>query len=111
MDGEFLFLIQGNATEPFQVRFLREADRLTATCTCNAGLLGKLCKHRLGLLRGDLTGLVSGNQEQVPRIPDLFKGSDGEVPTKGLLEAEAALDHAQANFTLAKLAFLDVVRT
>ena len=89
MDGELIFLVQGNPPDPFRVSFIREGKRLSATCTCNAGLLGKLCKHRLGLMKGDPTGLVGGSVEQVPLIQELFKDTEGEPALKGLLEAEA----------------------
>ena len=109
MDGELIFLIQGSAPNPFRVCFRRDGERLSATCTCNAGVLGKLCKHRLGLMKGDPFGLVGGSAEQVSLIQELFKGTEGESAMKGLLEAEAALVQAQTLFMSRKLTFLEAV--
>lgn len=38
---------------PYLVEFMRDGDRISATCSCAVGLLGQLCKHRFGLLAGD----------------------------------------------------------
>lgn len=110
MDGELRFRIQGNAPEAFQVVFARVGDQLSATCTCNAGRLGKFCKHRLGLLKGEASGIVSGNAEQVSHIQGLFRGTPAEALLKGLLEAEAVLADAEADFTSRKNSFLRAVR-
>ena len=75
MNGELIFLVQGNAPNPFRVCFRREGEGLSATCTCNAGALGKLCKHRLGLMKGDPFGLVGGSSAQVALIQELGLGS------------------------------------
>lgn len=111
MDGELHFLVQGSTAAPFNVRFRRSGNHLYATCTCNAGLLGKLCKHRLGLMKGDPTGILGGNADQVHGILDLFKGTSGEGAAQELLEAEGHLNKAQALFTAKKEAFLALVRT
>lgn len=111
MDGELHFQIQGSGPAPFMVRFRRAGDHLYATCTCNAGLLGKLCKHRLGLMKGEPAGILSGNVAQVAQIPSLFEGTSGEVLLRDLLSAEARLTDAHEAFTQSKLAFLETVRT
>lgn len=110
MDGELIFLIQGSSPNPFRVCFRREGETLSATCTCNAGVLGKLCKHRLGLMKGDPFGLVGGSTEQVSLIQELFQGTAGEPALKDLLDAEGALLQAEALFTLKKTAFQSVVK-
>lgn len=111
MDEQFIFQIQGSAPTPFRVTFQRKDGHLSATCTCNAGLLGKLCKHRLGLLRGEALGIVSGNEQDVPRIQELFRGTEAEGLLSELLKAEALLSAAHQDFTEKKLAFLARVKT
>lgn len=111
MDQEFTFRLQGSVPTPFLVIFGRSGNALSATCTCNAGLLGKLCKHRLGLLKGDPTGIVGGNEAEVPQILELFRGTEGERALRELLETEASLSKAQALFTAKKNNFLTLVQT
>ena len=111
MDEQLIFQIQGSAPNPFRVTFRLEAGQLSATCTCNAGLLGKLCKHRLGLLQGEPLGIVSGNEKDVPRIQGLFRGTEVEGALTELLRAEAVLSAAHQDFTEKKLAFLALVKT
>ena len=109
MERSLTFFIQGSHPSPYEVTFTRTEEHLSATCTCNAGQLGKLCKHRLGLLKGESQNLASPNAQDIPRIHDLFKGSAGEALLRDLLDAEGILDQAKAEFTRAKVAFLEVV--
>lgn len=111
MHHQLRFEITGNAPTPFQVAFSRTGNQLSATCTCNAGRLGKLCKHRMGLLKQDPSGLVSGNEAQISLIQGLFLASDAESTLEDLLQAEAALARAQRAFTQSKEAFLAIVQT
>lgn len=47
----------------YQVTFALDGQKLSAHCTCKAGIMGALCKHRIALLAGDATMLA--NPEQV----------------------------------------------
>jgi len=54
-------LVQGSAPEPYEVVFQRGGAKLSVSCTCPAGGMGQACKHRVALLRGDLTALAGGD--------------------------------------------------
>jgi|GEM_PF-7032665 uncharacterized Zn finger protein len=47
----------------YQVTFAMEGERVSARCTCKAGIMGNLCKHRIALLAGDAR--ILANPEQV----------------------------------------------
>lgn len=104
MEFELSFLIQGSQLEPYQIKFSRKGSHLRAICTCPAGVMGQICKHRLALLRGDATGLVSGNESDLHQMPDFFLGSDVEDALKKLSSAEAALESAKAELAKQKKA-------
>ena len=72
------FRVQGSAVEPYTVRFWREGANLRSTCSCQAGARGLACKHRLNLLEGDVTQVVSGITSDVQRLRELCAGSDVE---------------------------------
>ena len=57
------FLVQGSDPTPYKVTFTIDQGDTKATCTCKAGLIGILCKHRLSLLDGEKGALVSDNSD------------------------------------------------
>ncbi len=69
------FLVKGSASEPYQVVFIKIVGGLTAHCTCQAGLKGSYCKHRIGILEGNAVGIVSANKEHISIVAQWFKGS------------------------------------
>ena len=40
-------------------------------CNCQAGIYGKICKHKIGLLAGDTSMLF--DQEEISKLPYIFK--------------------------------------
>ena len=46
----------------YDVEFLSENESFSVHCTCKAGIVGNLCRHRRGLLMGDETMLVDPSQ-------------------------------------------------
>lgn len=69
------FFVQGSANDPYKVSFWRVGDDLKSSCTCQAGKNGLACKHRLNLLDGDLTNLVS-SLESFSKLQKMIDGSD-----------------------------------
>ena len=93
-DGVLEFRVQGSMPQPYCVRFARVGERVTATCDCEAGLIGALCKHRRRLLAGEIEGVVEGGSE-LGALALLIVGS-------ALATAVAALDAAEAAVAAAK---------
>ena len=44
---------KSSSGEPYDVVFTNQGDSFTVFCTCQAGVHGKLCKHKTQLLQGD----------------------------------------------------------
>lgn len=95
MTLELTFLVQGSQEAPYTVKFRRTENNLTVTCTCAAGAMGQICKHRFGLLKGETAGLVSGNAEELRKLPEFFIGSDVEAAMERLVLAEEGLESAK----------------
>jgi hypothetical protein len=100
--SEMEFLVQGSSPEPYTVIFQRAGTNLTATCTCPAGVVGQYCKHRIRIMAGDATGIVSPNIAAVPEITKWVKGTDVERALKELHIAEQQLEAAQKHVSNCK---------
>lgn len=82
--GRIEFLVQGSAAEPYRVSFWRVGDNVKSSCTCQAGENGLACKHRLNLLDGDVTNLVSSSPDSFQKLQGLLEGSDVGAALRGL---------------------------
>ena len=78
------FLVQGSAAEPYRVSFWRVGDNVKSSCTCQAGKNGLACKHRLSLLDGDVTNLVSSIPDSFKNLQRMLEGSDVGVALHAL---------------------------
>lgn len=92
---EITFLVQGSAADPYRVQFRKDDTNLSAWCTCQAGEMGQYCKHRLRILAGETTGIVSDNMASVSEVKSWVAGSDVERAMQELKWAETQLDTAK----------------
>ncbi len=84
-----IFMVQGSAAEPYQVRFVnRGAGNISACCTCPAGQNRMYCKHRFGIFGGQRKGIVFGNESDVSTVQGWLPGSDIEAAMKEVQKAE-----------------------
>lgn len=89
------FLVQGSSPEPYQVSFVKHESTLRAYCSCTAGQLGQVCKHRLNIINGISDGIVSDNINSVKIIENLLFGTDLEGLLIELKEAEDVAEKAK----------------
>ncbi len=59
----------------FAVTFYIGAGFLNAECDCPAGVYGNFCQHRLKLLRGDGSEIVSDNANQLEKVLKKLPGT------------------------------------
>ncbi|WP_143054535.1 MULTISPECIES: hypothetical protein [Massilia] len=93
-NNQVIFRVQGSGSEPYVVTFTR-SDELYVSCTCSAGQLGQACKHRLSILNGDLSDIVSENRDDGQHIAQWLLGTK-------LAAALSAVDAAEIDLALAK---------
>lgn len=61
---KYEFLAKSSRTVPYLVVFTHSENGVSATCNCQAGVFGKLCKHKLALLQGDSSMLFDPTEDQ-----------------------------------------------
>lgn len=99
---EIEFLVQGSSPDPYKVTFTLDVKKLNAFCTCPAGENGQYCKHRLAILGGDSSAIVSDNMDKVSLVSSWLSGTDLEEALALLLDAEREHDIAKKHLAVAK---------
>lgn len=94
------FLIQGSATEPYEVSFWRNGRNLTTSCTCEAGKYGMCCKHRFALMEADVTNLIGGNIEDVGRLQQMIMDTDVAEAYEPVLNAIYAQNFIRSKYDM-----------
>jgi hypothetical protein len=100
--GNIIFKIQGSSPEPYVVEIT--PDPLTLSCTCQAGIMGIPCKHRIHITRGYCNDWVYA-PENYDEVLSVIKNAinDSDIPKcleeydrlkKKTKEAEANTDKA-----------------
>ena len=68
MRQKIVFLVKGSAKEPYTVEFFKEDNSIKTKCSCPAGKYSTSCKHRISILTGHTTGIVSDNIDDVKKL-------------------------------------------
>jgi hypothetical protein len=53
MDTNIVLKVTSSSGEPYNIQLKFSDSHFTIFCNCQAGIFGKLCKHKVGLLDGD----------------------------------------------------------
>ena len=96
------FLVQGSASEPYQVSFKKDGKKLSAYCTCPAGENGTHCKHRFNILKGSGKAIVSENSADVAEVASWLPGTDVEAAMKVVNELEKKSNQIKQELSAAK---------
>lgn len=72
------------------------------SCECDAAINGTHCKHRLDLLKGDTSSLLSANRSDVAILMSWIPGTPVEEATRIVEECERAANLAKRNLSSAK---------
>jgi len=107
---EIVFLVRGSAPKPYEVVFRKYRDRLTASCTCPAGTFSQLCKHRLRIMSGDRSGIISENIPAVLDIQTWISGTEIQNAIIELHDAEMLLEEAKKRIASSKKRLADFLR-
>lgn len=96
------FLVKGSTPEPYEITFIKDGDSLTAICTCPAGTFGNVCKHRIAIIDGDASAVVSDNADKVPVVREWLVGTDVESALKEMRAADWPAESAKDSLAAAK---------
>jgi len=103
------FRIASSQGDEYEVRATAADGRVWITCTCLAGEHGRQCKHRIGLLRGDVTAVLSGADdvsalaEMVDRTPIAAAMARYDAADGAAAAAKRRLDEAKRHLAQALL--------
>ncbi len=76
MKTTIILRANSSSGDPYNVHFDFSDNKLTVFCNCQAGTYGKLCKHKTGLLDGNLSIIFNkADQEKLLQIIELVKKS------------------------------------
>ncbi len=103
------FLVHGSEPSPYKVVFLKKGQNLMATCTCRAGIMGMLCKHRLSILDGDKSAVVSDNDDQVAEVASWLLGSSVAEAISEVVSLEGQKREIEAKIKRAKKVVADAL--
>ena len=104
------FLVQGWAAEPYNVTFQKEGNNLNAYCDCQAGVNGQHCKHRIDILLGSVSDIVSHNTSDVASVVNWLKGSDLEKAMNVVYEVETEISQLKIKLTQANKSLVKAMR-
>ncbi|MGD0333906.1 MAG: hypothetical protein ABSA90_11715 [Xanthobacteraceae bacterium] len=93
--GTLQFQMRGSKGDVYDVEIDRAGDRISMSCTCEAGARGSYCHHRIELLRGDTSMLVSNNRPVAAKLPTFIAGTKLEQAMAELIAAEKAQAEAK----------------
>jgi uncharacterized Zn finger protein len=101
---------KSSGEEPYLVEFVLDGNQLTVSCNCQAGIFGKLCKHKTELLAGDKSRLFDESEESTlrqiyaiaQRAPEIVQLSNQIAECEQIVKSEQAkLKKAKKNLEAA----------
>lgn len=76
MKSEIILKVVSSSGDPYDVNFELSDNKFKVHCNCPAGIYGKLCKHKTGLLDGDSSLLFNKTDYEVlEQIHEVVKKS------------------------------------
>lgn len=96
------FSVQGSEPIPYVVRFSKEGENLKASCTCRAGVMGQICKHRLSILNGEKSEIISDNADNVAEVVSWLAGSAVALAMANVASLEAEKKLIEEKIKIAK---------
>lgn len=109
MEETIVFLVQGSAKEPYEVKFLKKDQKITATCTCQAGRFSGHCKHRVSILTNKPNDIVSENIEDVQKISSWIANTEIENALNHFIQMQELEKKAKSETKKAKKIFEKII--
>jgi hypothetical protein len=70
MNEKIIIKVISSTGEPYDVHFELLDNKLKVHCHCQAGIYGKICKHKTGLLNGDSSILFDKTDNE--KLQEIF---------------------------------------
>ena len=104
------FVVLGSRGDAYVVTAVRDGPAIAIACSCRAGEMNQLCRHRLSLLDGDVSDLDSGNEADVETLRRWLPGTQTGVAVDALATAESTFEAAKRELAARKKALARVLR-
>lgn len=85
------FEVKGGEGISHTISANRAGDNLTLTCDCPTAFQGNICAHRLVLLAGDTSLLVSENASDVEELKTMMVGTDVDRCMREIAELDSQI--------------------
>jgi hypothetical protein len=96
MNDKLLIKALSSSGDYYQVHFEIINDRLTVFCNCQAGIHGKLCKHKIGLLAGDFSKLYDQEEkDKLIQVQELVSKTNYYAILRTYNKVKAEVEEAQ----------------
>jgi uncharacterized Zn finger protein len=93
-----------DGSHSYLITFGQESGRLRMRCSCPAGELGKLCRHKAALLDGDDSVLLAAAEDRAPfdTLQNLLPSSQIPQLLRNISDLDATLVDIKRKLTRAK---------
>lgn len=96
MKPEINIKVISSSGDPYDVHFELFENKFRVHCNCPAGIYGKLCKHKTGILDGDDSLLFDKNdREMLDRVHEIVKKSKYTEIISGYITIKKEIETAQ----------------
>lgn len=99
INNKIKLFVKGNSEPYYQVIFKNINGLISIKCDCRAGELTKLCKHKLTLIRGDVSALYNGELYDEDQS-EMFNLMKTWIASSGLALLISKHDQTQKEFLL-----------
>lgn len=97
------FMVKGSEDNVYEVLFERVGDSLSVGCTCRAGSLKQMCKHKLQLLSGEYGSLIGDDLKFMEEsLSEMIRGTDIELEVRSYSKLSMAVANLESDFKKAK---------
>jgi hypothetical protein len=97
-------LKSSSSGEIYKLKASRTVNGVRFTCSCRAGEQGQQCKHRVGLLLGDVSNLVSNNLHDIQELKAIISDTKIIETIGEISRLEDELEAAKRRLQAAKIA-------
>jgi hypothetical protein len=91
------FAVKGQSEPYYLVKFKNKDGTISLKCGCRAGTLTKLCRHKVALVRGDISALYVGDLYEEDQT-ESFQIMQQWIASSGLAALIQEHDHAEREF-------------
>ena len=110
---EYTFSAKSSSGVPYLVIFrIGATGGVSIRCNCQAGMFGKLCKHKIALLRGEADMLANTEQEtELETLQKIISTTDYPVLFQQIEQIETEIESAKRRITKIKKSIETLMNT